>query len=135
MSTAKRFLVNGVEVLAVPQGNGMWAAMPVDLPGTLMKIMTGKLNINDFLNPSNLKIEPLESLEDEDESEDECEGCDCGGCDATPPPASRKTQKTLREYRKGEGMSKTEMAEYLGISRRTLGRWEDAGKMASEVGL
>ena len=130
---AKRFLINGIEVLATPQGNGMWAAVPVDLPGTILKVLTGQININDFLNPANLDIKPLESLEDEaEEQEEDCEDCDCEECH----PATRsKSQKTIREYRKAEGMNKTEMAEYLGVSRRTLGRWEDAGKLAQEVGL
>ena len=120
---AKRFLINGIEVLAESQGNGMWAAVPVDLPGTILKVLTGKININDFLNPSNLNIVPLESLEDEAEVEVQDE------------PVRSKSAKTVREYRKAEGMNKTEMADYLGVSRRTLGRWEDAGKLASEVGL
>ena len=124
---AKRFLINGIEVLAEPQGNGMWAAVPVDLPGTLLKVLTGKININDFLNPSNLRIEPLESLEDEP-----CTDCEC---ECEDEPVRSKASKTIREYRKAEGMNKTEMADYLGVSRRTLGRWEDAGKLASEVGL
>jgi DNA-binding transcriptional regulator YiaG len=122
---AKRFLINGIEVIAEPQGNGMWAAVPVDLPGTILKVLTGKININDFLNPSNLNIVPLESLEDEQEPE----------VDTAPEPVRSKSSKTVREYRKAEGMNKTEMADYLGVSRRTLGRWEDAGKLASEVGL
>ena len=135
---AKRFLINGIEVLAEPQGNGMWAAVPVDLPGTILKVLTGKININDFLNPANLVIQPLESLEDNEEvCEDECNGCDDCDCDQDEEdePVRSKSQKTVREYRKAEGMNKTEMAEYLGVSRRTLGRWEDAGKLACEVGL
>ena len=122
---AKRFLINGVEVIAEPQGNGMWAAVPVDLPGTILKVLTGKLNLQDFLNPHNLTITPLEDV---NEAQDEAPAQE----DA---PVRVKGSKTIREYRKAEGMNKTEMAGYLGVSRRTLGRWEDAGKLASEVNL
>jgi len=125
---AKRFLINGVEVLAEDLGSGKWCAVPVDLPGTILKVLSGKININDFLNPSNLNIQPLG---DKEEAQDECEGCAC----EQEAPARSKSSKTVREYRKAEGMNKTEMADYLGVSRRTLGRWEDAGKLASEVGL
>lgn len=129
---AKRFLINGIEVIAEPQGNGMWAAVPVDLPGTILKVLTGKVNIQDFLNPKNLNIVPLEDVEEEEDT------CDCEICrphSTQDEPVRSKSSKTIREYRKAEGMNKTEMADYLGVSRRTLGRWEDAGKLASEVGL
>ena len=122
---AKRFSVNGIEVMAESMGNGMWSAVPVDLPGTLLKVLTGKIKLEDFLNPHNLTITPLESLGETSAPEE-----------VTPKAEVRaKSEKTIREYRKAEGMSKTDMADYLGVSRRTLGRWEDAGKLASEVGL
>lgn len=121
MANAKRFSVNGIEVLAIPQGNGMWAAMPVDFMGTFRKVLTGEIKIIDFMDPNKLDIKPLEECECEEEE--------------APAPARSKSLKTIREYRKAEGMNKTDMAEYLGVSRRTLGRWEDAGKLASELGL
>ena len=124
---AKRFLVNGIEVIAEPMANGMWAGVPVDLPGTILKVMTGQIKIQDFLDPRNLTIVEL----------DENEGCDgdCE-CETEAEVATVSTPgQTLRQYRKSQGLSKTEMADYIGVSRRSLGRYEDAGRLANEFGL
>ncbi len=122
---AKRFIVNGIEVIAEPMANGMWAGVPVDLPAAILKVMTGEINLAEFLNPANLTITEVP------ETEDEAEGCDC----EAEQPARSRTEKTLRQYRKDEGLSKTQMAEILGVSRRSVGRYEDAGRLASEFGL
>ena len=119
---AKRFLVNGIEVIAEPMANGMWAGVPVDLPGAILKVMTGQIKIQDFLDPRNLDIVELPDT-------DECE------CEAEQEVAAPTKGQTLRQYRKSQGLSKTEMADYIGVSRRTLGRYEDAGRLANEFGL
>jgi DNA-binding transcriptional regulator YiaG len=122
---AKRFLVNGIEVIAEPMANGMWAGVPVDLPAAILAVLTGKINIQDFLDPRNLTIVEL----------DENEGCDCETEEEVEVDTPATPGQTLRQYRKSQGLSKTEMANYIGVSRRSLGRYEDAGRLASEFGL
>ena len=119
---AKRFIVNGIEVIAEPMANGMWAGVPVDLPAAILKVMTGEINLAEFLNPANITITEVPETEE----------CDC---EVEQPARTSRTEKTLRQYRKDEGLSKTQMAEILGVSRRSVGRYEDAGRLASEFGL
>lgn len=72
-------------------------------------------------NDGVLKASEGESYEAEDVRQDE----------AFPTKAGY----TLRQYRENEGMSRTQMAEYMGISRRSLGRYEDDNRLAADFGL
>ena len=119
MAQSKQFIVNGIEVTAVPMGNGMWAGMPTDPIGTLLKVLSGQLSLESLLGGIQSVQEVVEPIEADFEETQE---------DETPG-------YTLQQYRENEGMSKTQFAEYLGVSRRSLGRYEDAGRMASEFGL
>jgi DNA-binding XRE family transcriptional regulator len=111
MAQSKQFIVNGIEVTAVPVGNGMWCGVPNDPIGLLLKILSGQVD-----------LASLSSVEEVQEVQPNVE----------PEP---EVGYTLREYRENEGMSKTQFAEYIGVSRRSLGRYEDAGRLASEFGL
>jgi len=121
-----KFVVNGIEVDAQPLGNGMWVGVPVDLAGTIQKVLSGQINLADFLNPSSLSVTQVEEVEEIEDEEPVY---------VAPVRKSGKTQKTLRQWRKDEGLTKTEMADYIGVSRRSLGRYEDAGRLANEFGL
>jgi hypothetical protein len=120
MAQSKQFIVNGIEVTAVPMGNGMWAGMPTDPIGTLLKVLSGQLSLESLLGGIT-SVEEVKESQDVDFEEGE-------GFEETPG-------YTLQQYRENEGMSKTQFADYLGVSRRSLGRYEDAGRMASEFGL
>jgi hypothetical protein len=118
MAQSKQFIVNGIEVTAVPMGNGMWAGVPTDPIGTILKVLSGQLSLETLLGGiTSVQEVPEVEPEQEEEYQDETPGY------------------TLQQYRENEGMSKTQFAEYLGVSRRSLGRYEDAGRMASEFGL
>jgi len=114
MAQSKQFIVNGIEVTAVPVGNGMWCGMPNDPIGLLLKVLSGQVSLDSLLR--------VETVEEVQEQEPEVEEQPQDGY-------------TLREYRENEGMSKTQFAEYIGVSRRSLGRYEAAGRLASEFGL
>jgi hypothetical protein len=119
MAQSKQFIVNGIEVTAVPMGNGMWAGMPTDPIGTLLKVLSGQISIEALLGG-------IQSVQEVPEVEPEVED---------EPDEQSFSGYTLQQYRENEGMSKTQFAAYLGVSRRSLGRYEDAGKLASEFGL
>lgn len=46
---------------------------------------------------------------------------------------TRPADETITQYRHRTGLSRTQLADRLNVSRRTLGRWEQKGKYMSEV--
>lgn len=123
MAQSKQFIVNGIEVTAVPMGNGMWAGMPTDPIGTLLKVLSGQLSLETLLGG----ITSVQEVVDVDFEEEPI--------DVDFEEEVKDLGYTLQQYRENEGMSRTQFADYLGVSRRSLGRYEDAGRYASEFGL
>lgn len=102
MSTPTKFDICGIRVKATHLGGGMYVGIPEDLGAALMAMLTGKVDL------SNPTIVPVY-----DEA----------------PAKTEPKRETISEYRARTGMSRTKTAEKLGISRRTLGRWESRGEL------
>jgi len=182
---SKKFMVNGIEVVAISVGNGMYAAVPTDPIGLIMGVLSGRISaeelhkkINSLLTGRDLEIVPVQDGPADPNADecDDCDGdCDCDECEdydldaaydegfnagveegysdgyeigyeegynkglsESPDPESpveSGPKETLQQWREREGMSRTQMAEYLGISRRSLGRYEDTGRLAAEFNL
>jgi DNA-binding transcriptional regulator YiaG len=104
--------INGITCTATPVGGGMYAATPDNIGEALAALLSGKLS--QFGTP---QIEVL--------SED---------TPAAPTSTqSRQRDETISQYRQRTGVSKTALADQFNVSRRTLGRWEAAGRRMSQV--
>lgn len=147
----KRFMVNGIEVEAVPCGNGMWAGMPVSPMEAIMKILKGEvtlanLQVEEIIEGENSAQGPEPEVEETlDKAYDAgwdagySEGYEDGladGREAGPEAdPDQDDTYTIRQYREDEGLTRTQLADKLNISRRSLGRYEDDNRLASEFGL
>lgn len=114
-----KFDINGIKVTARPIGGGWYMGIPDNLGECLSAILTGKISIDSLLTGRGLTVTPVIETPA-----------------PAPTPAPQPTQpkgETIRQYRERTGMSRTRLADMLGMSRRSLGRWEAKGRYMSEV--
>lgn len=127
MSESKNFTIGGVEVSGLHIGGGMWVGVPKDQEAAMKRFLTGSpegmmkamasaltgMPLGIVITPGSAEVKLVE------------ERCEC--------EAPKAKDETIQAYRHRNGISKTQMAKSLGISRRSLGRWEEAGRKMSEV--
>lgn len=103
MSNSTKITVNGLSCTAFPVGGGLYAAVPDSLD-----------NLGQFLTSifsGKLDVQ----------------------FGQTAAPTRQYQDESITQYRHRTGLSRTQLADRLNISRRTLGRWEASGKRMSEV--
>lgn len=113
-----KFDINGIKVTARPIGGGWYMGVPDNLGDCLSAILTGKISLEALLTGRGLNVTPISEPET-----------------PAPAPAAKPQPKaeTIRQYRERTGMSRTRLADMLGMSRRSLGRWESKGRYMHEV--
>ena len=125
MSNNQQFDINGIRVNAVPFMGG-YLGVPVDFGQAIQALRDGKLTLDNILTGKGLTITPVA----------EAPVAEAPVAEAPVAEASRSTKpvdETVKQYRERNDMSRTQMAEFIGISRRSLGRWEASGRRMSEV--
>ena len=126
------FDINGIKVTARPLGGGLYVGVPDNLGEAIMALLSGKL----FGEPVITRLaDPMPQAPT---------------FKAPVPPKApapyrdgqmreeairqmKAQRETITQYRQRTGLSRTQLADTLNISRRSLGRWEQKGKKMSEV--
>lgn len=103
MNNPLKVTVNGLACTAYPVGGGLYAAAPDNIGDFLSALFSGKLF-------NGLDVKFANTYED-----------------------VQPEEETITQYRHRTGLSRTQLANRLGISRRTLGRWEQKGTYMSQV--
>ena len=106
MNAPLKVTVNGLTCTAYPVGGGLYAATPDSLGDFLAALFNGSLL-------SGLDVQ----------------------FGNTPAQAAPRTpaDESITAYRHRTGLSRTQLADRLNVSRRTLGRMEARGVRMSEV--
>lgn len=111
MNDSLKVTVNGLACTAYPVGGGLYAATPDSLGDFLAALFNGKL----FTGEMDVQFGDTPKAQAAPRS--------------TPTPAN----ESITAYRHRTGLSRTQLADRLNVSRRTLGRWEANGRRMSEV--